>query len=397
MRLTNDCLSIIPNLLEVQESHGTLYPGTNITVEEAWKRRIQLRQPKLQCDEQIKPKLYYAPEWDLEKRHDGEEGEAHPMIGQNVMTPEKWNYYNKVVWPPNYVSPETGLPLLRQVYYCCESVHCSPKRMFMACHLVWRLNVDEALEQLRLQHMHVAEAFPVQCQIVKGFRRHARERITVTRYRYINVFVRLEEGDGPGMKNRWVPKNGWDKMQDYYKYLRERSIEFRMTLGIAEESKMADGITAEQEIDIAETTISLEEESNERKRRLKEMRERVYNEAESGPPGKSTKLTFRSYEPQSDLGDKLDDVDLFAVEKEIADQLTDTQDTTAVEQIDITTLAPRKIDWDLKRDIAEKLEKLERRTERAMAQLIRERLKAGKTELADAVNSGAYSELQPDD
>ncbi|VDO43366.1 unnamed protein product, partial [Brugia timori] len=207
------------SLLQISQRYrGTLYPGTNISVEEAWKRRIQLRQPKLQCDEEVQPKLYYAPEWDLEKRHDGEEGEAHPMIGQDVMTPEKWNYYNKVVWPPNYVSPETGLPLLRQVYYCRESVHCSPKRMFMACHLVWRLNVDEALEQLKLQRkkacmilrqvlteakkkaseefhvefpsdMHVAEAFPVQCQIVKGYRRHARERITVTRYRYINIFV----------------------------------------------------------------------------------------------------------------------------------------------------------------------------------------------------------------
>lgn len=39
--------------------------------------------------------------------------------------------------------------------------------------------------------MHVAEAFPIQCQIVKGFRRHARERMTVMRYRYINLFVRL--------------------------------------------------------------------------------------------------------------------------------------------------------------------------------------------------------------
>lgn len=27
--------------------------------------------------------------------------------------------------------------------------------MFMACHLVWRLNVDEALEQLRLQRKKV--------------------------------------------------------------------------------------------------------------------------------------------------------------------------------------------------------------------------------------------------
>lgn len=39
-------------------------------------------------------------------------------------------------------------------------------------------------------------------------------------------FCRLEEGDGPGMKNRWQPKNGWDKMEEYYKYLRERSIEY---------------------------------------------------------------------------------------------------------------------------------------------------------------------------
>lgn len=55
------------------------------------------------------------------------------------------------------------------------------------------------------------------------------------------------------------------------------------------------------------------------------------------------RLTFRSYEPQSDLGGKRDDTDLFAVERETADQLADTQDTRAVEQIDITTLAPRKV------------------------------------------------------
>ena len=34
-------------------------------------------------------------------------------------------------------------------------------------------------------------------------------------------------------------------------------------------------------------------------------------------------------------------------------------------------LAPRKPDWDLKRDVSKKLEKLERRTQRAIAALIR--------------------------
>ena len=33
-------------------------------------------------------------------------------------------------------------------------------------------------------------------------------------------------------------------------------------------------------------------------------------------------------------------------------------------------MAPRKPDWDLKRDISKKLEKLERRTQRAIAELI---------------------------
>lgn len=38
---------------------------------------------------------------------------------------------------------------------------------------------------------------------------------------------------------------------------------------------------------------------------------------------------------------------------------------------DILNLAPRKVDWDLKRDIEGKLAKLERRTQRAIAELIR--------------------------
>ncbi len=38
---------------------------------------------------------------------------------------------------------------------------------------------------------------------------------------------------------------------------------------------------------------------------------------------------------------------------------------------DLTTLAPRKVDWDLKRDVSKRMEKLERRTQRAIAQLIR--------------------------
>ncbi|VDN02341.1 unnamed protein product [Thelazia callipaeda] len=163
-------------------------------------------------------------------------------------------------------------------------------------------------------------------------------------------------------------------------------------------SEMMEVSVEEEPLDIAENSISLEKAAIERKQKLREMRDRVLEkeDAESESSNKM-KLTFRNYEPQSDIGDKNDGVDLFTVEKEIADHFVETHDTSVVEKIDITTLAPRKIDWDLKRDVAAKLEKLERRTERAIAQLIRDRLKLGTTELTDAVSSGAYCGLDADD
>lgn len=63
-----------------------------------------------------------------------------------------------------------------------------------------------------------------------------------------------------------------------------------------------------------------------------------------------------------------------------------------VDDIDISTLAPRKPDWDLKRDVAKKFEKLERRTQKAIAELIRDRLKAGQENILQAVNVGAAIE-----
>lgn len=32
------------------------------------------------------------------------------------VTPEKWEYLNKVVWPPNYVVPETGKAKAREIF-----------------------------------------------------------------------------------------------------------------------------------------------------------------------------------------------------------------------------------------------------------------------------------------
>ena len=71
-----------------------------------------------------------------------------------------------------------------------------------------------------------------------------------------------------------------------------------------------------------------------------------------------------------------------------------------IEELDIINLAPRMPDWDLKRDIAKKLEKLERRTARAIGEIIRDRLKANTEEedLASAVKAGdSYAAASTDD
>uniref|UniRef100_A0A915B8K0 Coiled-coil domain-containing protein 12 n=1 Tax=Parascaris univalens TaxID=6257 RepID=A0A915B8K0_PARUN len=159
-----------------------------------------------------------------------------------------------------------------------------------------------------------------------------------------------------------------------------------------------------EEGDIAEASTTLEKAATDRKRRLMNMKAQMQNDdrAENEETGSSnenaTIRTFRSYDPLTvNLGEKKEDVDLFIVEKEIGEQLADTEDTNVIEQVDISTLAPRKVDWDLKRDVAERMEKLERRTQRAIAELIRRRLADGETELASAVNSGAYTAIQADD
>jgi len=79
-----------------------------------------------------------------------------------------------------------------------------------------------------------------------------------------------------------------------------------------------------------------------------------------------------------------------AVEKEVKEQIEQAQQIEPIESIvsevgriservwntrgspqDLNVLAPRKQDWDLKRDLNKKLERLERRTQRAILELIR--------------------------
>ncbi|MFH4976552.1 hypothetical protein AB6A40_003261 [Gnathostoma spinigerum] len=163
----------------------------------------------------------------------------------------------------------------------------------------------------------------------------------------------------------------------------------------------------DKDITTSNSITSMESAAQQRKRRLMELRARVKNsgvnervdEGNMSTSEDAPKLKFRSYDPTATtLGAKVESKDLFAIDKLIEDQLADTENKSVVEEVSIATLAPRKVDWDLKRDIADRMAKLERRTERAIAELIRQRLAADKTvDVATVVNSGAYIAIETDD
>jgi coiled-coil domain-containing protein 12 len=112
------------------------------------------------------------------------------------------------------------------------------------------------------------------------------------------------------------------------------------------------------------------------------------------------KPIFRNYTPKDEtlkIG-QLPKPNLIEIEAEVKDQLESGKPAPLIEkEIDLATLAPQKIDWDLKRDAEKKLKILEKRTQRAIVDLIRSRLKQEKnTDLAELVSIGARKNLKED-
>jgi coiled-coil domain-containing protein 12 len=142
----------------------------------------------------------------------------------------------------------------------------------------------------------------------------------------------------------------------------------------------------------AEAVGQLEEEARRRKDRLRALRQKLQGEdkeetrkVDVGLP----KPVFRSYNPQDEVlqdssKPKAKPID---IKSQVADTLEQGEIKTLLDDVELTNLAPRKPDWDLKRDVAPKLLKLERRTQRAIAELIMERLKDSQ-DLAAAVQIG---------
>ncbi|XP_057375144.1 coiled-coil domain-containing protein 12-like [Daphnia carinata] len=145
-----------------------------------------------------------------------------------------------------------------------------------------------------------------------------------------------------------------------------------------------------------EEAANLENEALKRKKRiealrqLKEQQEQTRQSSTESQQQSLPRPVFRSYRP---LDEELKKSSVPLAEPEEVDQhitkeLGKAADPPVLEEIDLVNLAPRKPDWDLKRDVAKKLAKLEKRTQRAIAVLIRERLMETKQDdLAAAVNA----------
>ncbi|XP_053915859.1 coiled-coil domain-containing protein 12 isoform X1 [Cuculus canorus] len=146
----------------------------------------------------------------------------------------------------------------------------------------------------------------------------------------------------------------------------------------------------------------LEEEAKRRKERLRALRQRTLQNKDLGEPEnkqfreddeeetvKHKELKLRNYEPEDEelKKRKVPQAKPASVEEKVKEQLEAAKLEPIIDEVDLTNLAPRKPDWDLKRDVAKKLEKLEKRTQRAIAELIRERLRGQEEELASAVRS----------
>lgn len=101
---------------------------------------------------------------------------------------------------------------------------------------------------------------------------------------------------------------------------------------------------------------------------------------------------FRNYQSGSDLEATIGEGRAGQVESQVSHQLEMMKTQIVIDEIDIANLAPRKPDWDLKRDVTKKLERLERRTQKAIAELIRDRLKSGQQQnILQAVNCASLS------
>ncbi|KAF8163536.1 cwf18 pre-mRNA splicing factor-domain-containing protein [Crassisporium funariophilum] len=146
--------------------------------------------------------------------------------------------------------------------------------------------------------------------------------------------------------------------------------------------------------------MSLAEASEARKARLTALRKRKAGEAVDNDGVVEPLIKNRNFDPESRTLRKhaQDDVVMQdTVEnkvKGLAEQIIADDEKRRAQELDVFNIAPKRPNWDLKREMDKKLAKLERRTQESIHTLIRQRLAAQKGDSDDLVGAMEAQERQ---
>ncbi|TFK76222.1 mRNA splicing factor [Pluteus cervinus] len=139
--------------------------------------------------------------------------------------------------------------------------------------------------------------------------------------------------------------------------------------------------------------LPLTKASQERRARLIALRKRKAGETVDEFVPTDSILQPRNFDPASRTLKKhtADDVVMQdTVEKEVeglAEAIIAEDEKQRAQDLDVFNIAPKRPNWDLKRDLDKKLAKLERRTQESIHTLIRQRLATQKGDSDDLVGA----------
>ncbi|KAF9052994.1 cwf18 pre-mRNA splicing factor-domain-containing protein [Panaeolus papilionaceus] len=146
--------------------------------------------------------------------------------------------------------------------------------------------------------------------------------------------------------------------------------------------------------------MSLAEASEARKARLEALKKRKAGEVVDHDGKPQPLIKNRNFDPTSrtlkkPTRDEVANGDTIESNvKGLAAMIIAEDEKRRAQELDIFNIAPKRPNWDLKREMDKKLAKLERRTQEAIHTLIRQRLAAQKGESDDIVGAMRAQELQ---
>ncbi|GHJ87470.1 hypothetical protein NliqN6_3872 [Naganishia liquefaciens] len=129
-------------------------------------------------------------------------------------------------------------------------------------------------------------------------------------------------------------------------------------------------------------------EAADRKERLLALRRRKAGESDDTLPGHPFTFRHRNFNPSTRQPIRADQsrpavvADVETVERRVqglAERIIADDAVKRMEELDLLNIAPKRANWDLRRDMDKRTKKLERQTAQAYATLFRQRLVANKS------------------